>query len=57
MERKGVTPALARAIMRTNTTAIGAIMVKRGEADSFDLWYVWTVFMAPKIYRGNFSCG
>ena len=28
MERKGVTPALAREIMRTNTTAIGAIMVK-----------------------------
>ena len=34
MERKGVTPDLARAIMRTNTTAIGATMVKRGEADS-----------------------
>ena len=34
MERKGVTPDLARAIMRTNTTAIGAVMVQRGEADS-----------------------
>ncbi|MDJ0826014.1 MAG: NADP-dependent malic enzyme [Rhodobacter sp.] len=34
MERRGVTPDLARAIMRTNTTAIGAIMVHRGEADS-----------------------
>ncbi len=34
MERKGVTPELARAIMRTNTTAIGAVMVHRGEADS-----------------------
>lgn len=34
MERRGVTPDLARAVMRTNTTAIGAIMVKRGEADS-----------------------
>ena len=34
MERKGVTPDLARAIMRTNTTAIGAVMVNRGEADS-----------------------
>jgi malate dehydrogenase (oxaloacetate-decarboxylating)(NADP+) len=34
MERKGVTPDLARAIMRTNTTAIAAIMVQRGEADS-----------------------
>ncbi|MEO0945914.1 MAG: phosphate acyltransferase, partial [Pseudomonadota bacterium] len=34
MERKGVTPELARAIMRTNTTAIAAVMVHREEADS-----------------------
>ncbi|NNE79607.1 MAG: NADP-dependent malic enzyme [Silicimonas sp.] len=34
MERRGVTPELARAIMRTNNTAIGAVMVHRGEADS-----------------------
>ena len=34
MKRRGITPALARAIMRTNTTAIGAVMVSRGEADS-----------------------
>jgi len=34
MKRRGVTPDLAKAIMRTNTTAIGAIMVYRGEADS-----------------------
>ncbi|MCV2888510.1 NADP-dependent malic enzyme [Ruegeria aquimaris] len=34
MERRGVTPDIAKAIMRTNTTAIGAIMVHRGEADS-----------------------
>ncbi|MEM9031679.1 MAG: phosphate acyltransferase, partial [Pseudomonadota bacterium] len=34
MQRKGVTPDLARAILRTNTTAIGAVMVYRGEADS-----------------------
>ncbi|MDP5086809.1 MAG: phosphate acyltransferase, partial [Yoonia sp.] len=34
MARKGVTPNLAKAIMRTNTTAIGAVMVHRGEADS-----------------------
>ena len=32
--RKGVSPDIARAIMRTNTTAIGAVMVHRGEADS-----------------------
>ncbi|MCG7574036.1 NADP-dependent malic enzyme [Phaeobacter sp. CNT1-3] len=34
MERKGVTPDLAKAIMRTNTTAIAAVAVHRGEADS-----------------------
>ncbi len=34
MARRGVTPDLAKAIMRTNSTAIGAIMVQRGEADS-----------------------
>ncbi|EPX83275.1 Malic enzyme [Rubellimicrobium thermophilum DSM 16684] len=34
MARRGVTPDLARAVMRTNTTAIGAVMVHRGEADS-----------------------
>ncbi|MFS4582961.1 NADP-dependent malic enzyme [Phaeobacter sp. C3_T13_0] len=34
MQREGVTPDLAKAIMRTNTTAIGAIMVQRGDADS-----------------------
>ncbi|MGR3484934.1 MAG: NADP-dependent malic enzyme [Paracoccaceae bacterium] len=34
MARRGVTPDLARAVMRTNTTAIGAVMVHRGDADS-----------------------
>ncbi|WP_084864185.1 NADP-dependent malic enzyme [Salibaculum halophilum] len=34
MARRGVTPDLARAIMRTNNTAIGAVMVRRDEADS-----------------------
>ncbi|WP_299986250.1 NADP-dependent malic enzyme [uncultured Ruegeria sp.] len=34
MQRQGVTPDLAKAIMRTNNTAIAAIMVHRGEADS-----------------------
>lgn len=34
MARRGVSPDIARAIMRTNTTAIGAVMVQRGEADS-----------------------
>ena len=34
MQRRGVTPDLARAIMRTNTTAIGAVAVCTGDADS-----------------------
>ncbi len=34
MARRGVTPDIARAVMRTNTTAIAAIMVHRDEADS-----------------------
>ncbi len=32
--RHGVSPDLAKAILRTNSTAIAAIMVRRGEADS-----------------------
>ena len=34
MERRGVTPDIARALVRTNTTAIAAIAVHRGDADS-----------------------
>ncbi len=34
MARRGVTPQIARAVMRTNTTAIAGVMVHRGEADS-----------------------
>jgi malate dehydrogenase (oxaloacetate-decarboxylating)(NADP+) len=34
MQRRGVTPDMARAVMRTNTTAIAALMVRRGDADS-----------------------
>lgn len=34
LKRRGVTPYLARAIVRTNTTVIAALMVQRGEADS-----------------------
>jgi malate dehydrogenase (oxaloacetate-decarboxylating)(NADP+) len=32
--RKGVTPSAARTIVRTNTTVIGALAVRRGEADA-----------------------
>jgi malate dehydrogenase (oxaloacetate-decarboxylating)(NADP+) len=34
MERQGVSPDLSRTILRTNTTAIAAMMVRRGEADA-----------------------
>ena len=34
MARRGVSPDIARAIMRTNTTAIAAVAVHRGDADS-----------------------
>ncbi len=32
--RKGVTPAAARTMVRTNTTVIGALAVRRGDADA-----------------------
>ncbi|HLB79575.1 MAG TPA: phosphate acyltransferase, partial [Dongiaceae bacterium] len=34
MERKGVTPEHAQAVVRTRNTAIAALMVKRGEAEA-----------------------
>ncbi|WP_204113825.1 NADP-dependent malic enzyme [Shimia biformata] len=34
MRRRGVTPDLAKAIIRTNTTAIAAVAVHRGDADA-----------------------
>ena len=34
MERKGVSPDAARTVVRTNTTVIAALMVRRGEADA-----------------------
>ena len=34
MERKGITPAAAKAIVRSRDVVIGALMVRRGEADA-----------------------
>jgi malate dehydrogenase (oxaloacetate-decarboxylating)(NADP+) len=34
MERRGVNPALARTVLRTDFTVIGALMVRRGDADA-----------------------
>ncbi len=57
MQRRGVTPDLARAILRTNTTAIGAIMVHRGEADSLICGtfgqYLWHLNYVTQILGGH----
>ncbi|UWQ59819.1 NADP-dependent malic enzyme [Leisingera caerulea] len=57
MQRRGVTPDLAKAIMRTNTTAIGAIMVHRGEADSLLCGtfgeYRWHMNYVQQVLGGN----
>jgi malate dehydrogenase (oxaloacetate-decarboxylating)(NADP+) len=34
MERSGISPAVARTVVRTNPTVIGALMVRRGDADA-----------------------
>ncbi len=34
MERRGITPEVAKTILRSRTTVIGALMVRKGEADS-----------------------
>ncbi|TVR45618.1 MAG: NADP-dependent malic enzyme [Rhodobacteraceae bacterium] len=57
VERRGVTPDLARAILRTNTTAIGAIMVHRGDADSLICGtfgqYLWHLNYVTQILGTN----
>ena len=57
MQRKGVTPDLAKAIMRTNTTAIGAVAVHRGEADSLICGtfgeYRWHLNYVTQVLGGN----
>ncbi len=57
MCRRGVTPETARAIMRTNSTAIGAIMVQRGEADSLICGtfgeFRWHLNYVEQVLGGN----
>ncbi len=57
MQRNGVTPDLARAIMRTNTTAIGAVSVLRGEADSLICGtfgqYLWHLNYITQLLGGS----
>ncbi len=56
LERKGVTPELARTIMRTNTSAIAAVMVYRGEADSLICGtfgqYLWHLKYVTQMLAG-----
>jgi malate dehydrogenase (oxaloacetate-decarboxylating)(NADP+) len=57
MERRGVTPDLAKAIMRTNNTAIAAVMVHRGEADSMICGtfgqYLWHLNYVRQLLAGG----
>ncbi len=60
MARRGVTPDIARAVMRTNTTAIAAIMVHRGEAHSMICGtfgqYLWHLgYVRQVLARGGLS--
>ena len=60
MERRGVTPDIARAVMRTNTTAIGAVMVHRGEADSLICGtfgqYLWHLNYVTQVLATESLC-
>ncbi|MCL7464487.1 NADP-dependent malic enzyme [Phaeovulum sp. NW3] len=60
MARRGVSPDLARAVMRTNTTAIAAVMVHRAEADSMVCGtfgqYLWHLnYVQQVLGRGGLS--
>ena len=56
LERKGVSPELARTIMRTNTTAIASVMIYRGEADSLVCGtfgqYLWHLKYVTQMLAG-----
>jgi malate dehydrogenase (oxaloacetate-decarboxylating)(NADP+) len=60
MSRRGVTPDIARAILRTNTTAIAAIAVHRGDADSMICGtfgqYLWHLnYIRQVLARGGLA--
>jgi malate dehydrogenase (oxaloacetate-decarboxylating)(NADP+) len=56
LERKGITPELARTIMRTNSTAIAAVMVYQGDADSMICGtfgqYLWHLKYVTQLFVG-----
>ncbi|MEP0943998.1 MAG: NADP-dependent malic enzyme [Rhizobiaceae bacterium] len=55
MNRRGISPDLAQAIVRTNTTVIASIMVHRGEADSMICGtfgnYLWHMKYVEQMLR------
>jgi malate dehydrogenase (oxaloacetate-decarboxylating)(NADP+) len=57
MQRRGVTPDLAKAIIRSNTTAIAAVMVRREEADSMICGtfgqYLWHLNYVTQVLAGE----
>jgi malate dehydrogenase (oxaloacetate-decarboxylating)(NADP+) len=57
LQRKGVTPDSAKAILRTNSTAIGAVMVHRGDADSMICGtfgeYHWHLNYVEQVLSGS----
>ena len=60
LARRGVTPDIARAVMRTNSTAIAAIAVHRGDADSMICGtfgqYLWHLnYVRQILARGGLS--
>ena len=56
-QRRGVTPDVAKHIMRTNTTAIGAVMVQQGDADSLICGtygqYLWHLKYVRRVLAGE----
>ena len=56
-ERHGVTPDLAKAILRTNTTAIAAVAVHRGDADTMICGtfgqYLWHLNYVNQVLGGR----
>jgi malate dehydrogenase (oxaloacetate-decarboxylating)(NADP+) len=60
MERRGVTPDIARAVLRTNSTAIAAIAVHLGDADSMICGtfgqYLWHLnYIRQILARGSLA--
>ena len=57
MARRGVSPDIARAIMRTNTTAIAAVMVHRQEADTMICGtfgeFRWHLRIVSQVFDGE----